>query len=106
MYNFSTNIESPLMKYIVVIDYNGDAESIKDNGQAHHDWLNQFLQNGSLFAAGRRSGNAGSIWVMEAESSQSVEEIIKDDPFTSAGIVTSWKIFQLSNWSSKEFKGV
>ena len=94
------------MKFNVVVDYNGDAAKLKEFGLAHHNWLNQYLQSGSLFAAGRRSENTGSVWIMEADSSQHIEEIIKDDPFTAAGIITGWKIMQLSNWSAKEFKGV
>ena len=44
-------------------------------------------------------------WVLEAETAEAAEEIVKGDPYVEAGAIVSWKIRPLAYWSAQQAKG-
>jgi hypothetical protein len=93
------------MKVAAIIEYLEDKEKIKDNFTAHRNYLRTFLENGKLFAAGPFDNNSGALWILEVETIEEAEEIVKGDPFVLADVIVSWKIRPFSYWSAKEAKG-
>ena len=94
------------MKFAAIIEY-GDAkdDELKAYHPAHRAYLRTFLENGQLRAAGPFAEDAGALWVLDANSAEAAEEIVKGDPLVEAGIITSWKIRPLVYWSAQEAKG-
>ena len=93
------------MKVSAIIEYIKDEEKIKATHPAHRIYLRTFLENGKLLAAGPFSDNAGALWVLEVQSVEEAEEIVKGDPFVLANVIVSWKIRPFMYWSAKESKG-
>ena len=93
------------MKFVATIEYGQDKEQVKSLHAAHREHLRRFLDNGQLRAAGPFADDAGALWVMDAETPEAVEEIVKGDPYVAAGVIVSWKIRPLAYWSAQEAKG-
>ncbi len=93
------------MKYAAIIEYGDDKDGLKANHPAHRTYLRTFLENGQLRAAGPFADDAGALWVLDADSAEAAEEIVKGDPLVKAGIITSWKIRPIAYWSAQEAKG-
>ncbi len=93
------------MKFAALIEYGADKDSLKATHAAHRTYLRTFLDNGQLRAAGPFADDAGAVWVLDADTAQAAEEIVKGDPLVGAGIITSWSIRPLAYWSAQEAKG-
>ncbi len=93
------------MKIAAIIEYAQDKEKIKAIAPVHRQYLRGFLENGQLRAAGPFAGHAGALWILEVETTEEAEEIIKADPYAAAGVFVKWQIRPLSYWSAKEAKG-
>ena len=93
------------MKFAAIIEYGGDKARLKANHPAHRTYLRVFLENGQLRAAGPFADEAGALWVLDADSAEAAEEIVKGDPLVEAGVVTSWNIRPMAYWSAQEAKG-
>ena len=93
------------MKFVATIEYGGDKDALKANHPAHRAYLREFLENGQLWAAGPFADDAGALWVLDADSADAVEKIVKTDPLVAAGVITSWTIRPLAYWSAQEAKG-
>ena len=72
---------------------------------AHRVYLRTFLENGQLRAAGPFADDAGALWVLDAESAEAADEIVKGGPLVEAGVITSWTIRPIAYWSAQEAKG-
>lgn len=93
------------MKFAAIIEYGGDKEDLRANHPAHRTYLRTFLDSGQLRAAGPFADDAGALWVLDADSAEAAEEIVKGDPLVDAGVITSWKIRPIAYWSAQEAKG-
>ena len=93
------------MKFAAIIEYSGDKEGLKAHHPAHRTYLRSFLENGQLRAAGPFADDAGALWVVDADTAEAAEEIVKGDPLVDAGIITSWEIRPIAYWSAQEAKG-
>lgn len=93
------------MKFAAIIEYGGDKERLRAKYPAHRTYLRTFLENGQLRAAGPFADDAGALWVLDADTAEAAEEIIKGDPLIDAGVITSWRIRPIAYWSSQEAKG-
>ena len=92
------------MKFVAIIKY-GDKEKVKASHLVHREYLRQFLENEQLRAAGPFADDEGALWVLEAETAEAAEEIVKGDPYVEAGAIVSWKIRPLAYWSAQQAKG-
>ena len=68
-------------------------------------YLRRFLENEQLRAAGPFANDEGALWVLDAETAEAAEEIVKGDPYVEAGAIVSWKIRPLAYWSAQQAKG-
>ncbi len=93
------------MKFAAIIEYVQDKDKSKAIHPAHREYLRSFLENGQLCAAGPFTDDAGALWVLDAETVEAVDEIVKGDPYVAAGIIVSWKIRPFAYWSAQEAKG-
>ena len=93
------------MKFAAIIEHGADKERLKANHPAHRAYLRTFLENGQLRGAGPFSDDAGALWVLDANSADEAEQVVKGDPFVEAGLITSWVIRPIAYWSAQEAKG-
>ena len=93
------------MKFIAIIEYGNDKTALKASHPAHRTYLRTFLENGQLRAAGPFADEAGAVWVLDAETADAAEAIVKGDPLVAAGVITSWVVRPLAYWSAQEAKG-
>lgn len=93
------------MKVAATIEYNENKEKLKDSFTAHRNYLRTFLENGKLLAAGPFGDDSGALWILEVETVEEADEIVKGDPFVLAEVIVSWKIRPFAYWSAKESKG-
>ena len=101
------NLEAdvPTMKFAAIIEYGDDKDSLRTNHPAHRSYLRTFLESGQLRAAGPFADDTGALWVLDADSAEAAEDIVKGDPLVGAGVITSWIIRPIAYWSAKEAKG-
>ena len=92
------------MKFVAIIEYQ-DKEKVKAFHSAHREYLRRFLENEQLRAAGPFVDDEGALWVLEAETAEAAEGIVKGDPYVEAGVIISWKIRPLAYWSAQQAKG-
>jgi len=97
--------EIETMKFVAVIQYGPEKEKVKATHPAHREHLRQFVENGQLLAAGPFAYDAGALWVLEAETADAIEEIVKADPYVAAGVVVSWNVRPLAYRSAQAAKG-
>ncbi len=93
------------MKFAAIIEYGEDKESIEAFGPAHRTYLRGLLASGRLVAAGPFADDAGALWVYEAETREAAEALLRDDPYTAAGVFATWRIRPMAYWSAKAHKG-
>ena len=95
------------MKFAIVISYREQQrETIRALAREHHDYLAGFLASGHVFAMGPVVDDQGALWVMEADSAERIEEIVRGDPYNQAGVFGAWQIQRLAYWSAKAHKGL
>ena len=93
------------MKVAAIIEYTGNKEQVSAMHHAHREYLRQFLENGQLRAAGPLADDAGALWILEVQTVEEAEKIIKDDPFVAAGVMVSWQLRPLAYWSAQAARG-
>ncbi|WP_263385752.1 YciI family protein [Granulicella arctica] len=84
------------MKIAAIIEYIQDKKKIKATWPAHHAYRQGFLENGRLRAAGPFDDESGALWILEVETIEEADKIVKGDPFVAAGVSVSWKLRPLS----------
>jgi uncharacterized protein YciI len=85
------------MKYAAIIEYTTDTAKIAATRPAHREYLKTLLESGRLAISGPFADDRGGILVYEANSVQEVEEMLRDDPFTKAGVfekvqIREWRV--------------
>ena len=93
------------MKFAAIIEYGQDKDRLRANHPAHRAYLRTFLENGQLQAAGPFADDAGALWVLDADTAEAANEIVRRDPLVGDGVITGWKIRPLAYWSAREAKG-
>jgi hypothetical protein len=81
------------MIYPAVIEYVADAARIAEVRPAHREYLARLLAEGKLVAAGPfQDDDFGALIIYHAETIAVVEELIRNDPFHTAGVFVKWTI--------------
>ena len=93
------------MKVAAIIEYVQDKERVKAIWPAHRVYLRGFLDAGKLLAAGPFEDDAGALWVLDVETVEEADGIVKGDPLVAAGAITGWKLRPFAYWSARESKG-
>ena len=92
------------MKFAAIIEYGTDKDGLRANHPAHRTYLRSFLENGQLRAAGPFADDAGALWVLDADTADAAEAIVRGDPLVGAGVITGWKIRPIAYWSAQAAK--
>ena len=93
------------MKFAAIIESGPDRDKVKAHHAAHRTYLRRFLENGQLRAAGPFAEDAGALWIVDAESAEAAEDIVKADTYVAVGVLMSWNIRPLAYWPAQEAKG-
>ena len=77
-----------MAKFAVILTYSSDNEKRQAVRPSHRDYLRGLADQGKLLHAGPFADDSGSLIVYEAGSSDEVQAILNNDPFTKEGIIT------------------
>ena len=80
------------MKFAADIMYTRDAAKIAETRPAHREYLKRLLDSGHLAISGPFTDDSGGLLVYEAETLAEAEALLRNDPFTKAGVFVSWTI--------------
>jgi uncharacterized protein YciI len=85
------------MKFAAIIEYTTDTAKIAATRPAHREYLKTLLDSGRLAISGPFADDRGGILVYEANSAEEVERMLRDDPFTKAGVfekvqIREWRV--------------
>ena len=80
------------MKWAAVIEYLPDTAKVESVRPAHRAYLTSLLESGRLVLAGPFADGSGALIVYEAETREAVDDLMKNDPFHTAGIFVSWTV--------------
>lgn len=85
------------MKFAAIIEYTTDTAKIAAARPAHREYLKTLLDSGRLAISGPFTDDRGGILVYEANSVEEVEGMLRDDPFTKAGVfekvqIREWRV--------------
>lgn len=78
------------MKFAADIVYTRDAAKIAETRPAHREYLKGLLDSGHLAISGPFTDDSGGLLVYEAETQEEAEALLRNDPFTKAGVFVSW----------------
>lgn len=67
--------------FVVILRYLVDIQTIDRNRPQHLDFLNQYSDSGKIILSGRQNPLTGGVIIINAQSRNEVENIMKDDPF-------------------------
>jgi uncharacterized protein len=80
------------MKFAATIEYTRDAAKIAAARPAHREYLKSLLTSGHLAISGPFTDDSGGLLVYEAETLEEAEALLREDPFTKAGVFLTWTI--------------
>ena len=75
--------------------YGAESEARRDEHRpAHREWLNQLVGRGNVLASGPFADNAGALLLFVADSEAELNDLLKQDPFAAAGVISAVKTTQ------------
>jgi uncharacterized protein YciI len=80
------------MTFAAIVTFGPDLTQIPQHRPAHRAYLAQLRDAGKLALSGPFGDHRGGMTIFEAESEDEVDQILKQDPYTAAGIFASWDI--------------
>ncbi|QJW96240.1 YciI family protein [Frigoriglobus tundricola] len=80
------------MKFAAVIEYSQDKVLVDTHRPAHRAYLATLIEQNQLFAAGPTDDGFGALIIYEADSAETVESLIKSDPFFAASVFLKWTV--------------
>jgi uncharacterized protein YciI len=90
------------MKFAAFLEYTPDKARIAATRPTHRDYLLGLKSQGKVALAGPVPDDSGGLIVYEADTQEAVEKLIREDPFCTGGVFTSWTIrpwnLILANW--------
>jgi uncharacterized protein len=80
---------------LVLFVFGPNKDKQKELAPPHMDYMSRQMREGKIIAAGPFAGNDGAAIVFASSDWTEVQDILKDEPFTSAGVikVTDHKIW-------------
>jgi uncharacterized protein YciI len=80
------------MKYAVFHQYAVNPELTAQHRPAHRAYLSTLVEENRVVLGGPFTDDSGALIVYEADSPESVEMMIKGDPFFVAGVFQTWTL--------------
>ena len=93
------------MKIVAIIEYVGDKQKLKINWKLHRQYLRTILENGQLLGAGPFGDDSGALWILNVETTEEADGIVRGDPLVAENIIVNWKIRPFAYWMAKESQG-
>jgi uncharacterized protein YciI len=90
--------------FAAVIEYVKDEDKLKSFFPAHRKYLQGVLASGQLLASGPLIDDGGAMWVLEAETREKADELVRNDPYNAEGAFVKWKIHSFLYYSANENK--
>lgn len=87
---------------LVLFAEGAGVENRKDLVPAHFDYIRRQMREGKIIAAGPFGGNQGAAMVFASSDWAEVEGILRDEPFTKAGVI---KVSEHKAWTACELLG-
>ena len=82
---------------VFAVEYVYGAESAADRDEhrpAHREWLNELVSRGNVLASGPFVDNAGALLLFVADNEAELNDLLKQDPFATAGVISAVKTTQ------------
>lgn len=82
---------------VFAVEYVYGAESVADRDQhrpAHREWLNALVSQGKVLATGPFTDGAGALLLFVADDEGELNELLRQDPFAAAGVISAVKTTQ------------
>ncbi|WP_323961241.1 hypothetical protein GC088_05590 [Arthrobacter sp. JZ12] len=82
---------------VFAVEYVYGAESAAERDvhrPAHREWLNSLVGQGKVLASGPFVDNAGALLLFVAGSESELSDLLKQDPFATAGVISAVKTTQ------------
>jgi uncharacterized protein YciI len=76
---------------VFAVEYVYDAESSDARSASrpsHREWTAALAQDGVLLASGPYGDGAGALLIFKAADENALNDILKQDPFASAGVIS------------------
>ena len=80
------------MFFAAIAKYTPDASTIAQARPAHRQYLTGLQNQNKLVISGPFTDDSGGLLVYEAENSEQVDTMVRDDPFAKQGVFLSWEI--------------
>lgn len=80
------------MKWAAVIEYISDADKVNAVRPQHRAYLTSLMAADKLACSGPLTDGYGAIIVYEADSQSAAEELLRGDPFHTAGVFVRWDL--------------
>lgn len=75
--------------------FGAESEARRDEHRpAHREWLSQLVGRGNVLASGPFADNAGALLLFVADSEAELNDLLKQDPFAAAGVISAVKTTQ------------
>jgi hypothetical protein len=84
------------MKYAAVVHFKADDPRLPEIRPAHRQYLATLFEQGKLVLCGPFTEGGGALIVLETPTKEDADAILKADPFSQAGVFTSW---DMSPWN-------
>jgi uncharacterized protein YciI len=78
------------MKFAAVVHFKADDPRLPEFRPAHRQYLATLFEQGKLVLSGPFTEGGGALIVLETATKDDAEAILRADPFTQAGVFTSW----------------
>ncbi len=76
------------MFHVLTLTYQKPLDVVDQTRPAHVDWINTEIAAGRLLLAGRQETQQGGVLITADIPVEAAEELIANDPYTVAGLVT------------------
>ena len=80
----------------------GPGRETKDLTAAHFSYMGQQMRAGKIIAAGPLGGKEGAAIVFASDKWDEVQDILRDEPFTRAGVI---KVSEHNTWTACQAVG-
>ena len=80
------------MKFAAVVNFKADDPRLPEIRPAHRQYLATLFEQGKLVLSGPFTEGGGALIVVEAATKEDADAILNADPFTKAGVFTSWEM--------------
>jgi uncharacterized protein YciI len=90
--------------FAAVIEYVKDEDKLKSFFPAHRKYLQSVIAAGQLISAGPLIDDGGAIWVVQAETREKADELVRNDPYNKEGAFVKWEILSFLYYSARANK--